>query len=103
MWTSAARKALAVRTIVPMLKSCCQFSIATWKSWRRVSRSATIDVERPVAVAVDDVAAVAVAQQVRVPVLTVGQAPSHGPTPTSGGPCGIGSYGARWSSCMREQ
>ena len=34
--------AFAERTIVPMLKSCCQFSIATWKSWRRVSRSATI-------------------------------------------------------------
>ena len=24
-----------------------------------------------------------------------GHGPSHGPTPTSGGPCGIGSYGAR--------
>ncbi len=31
-----------IGTIVPMLKSCCQFSIATWKSWRRRSRSATI-------------------------------------------------------------
>ena len=38
----AARKALAVRTTVPMLRSCCQFSIATWKSCRRASRSATI-------------------------------------------------------------
>jgi hypothetical protein len=42
MCTSAARNALAVRTIVPMLKSCCQFSIATWKSCRLVSRSARI-------------------------------------------------------------
>ena len=33
--TSRARKALAVRTTDPMLKSCCQFSIATWKSCRR--------------------------------------------------------------------
>src|SRR6266536_2280472 len=42
MCTSAARKALAVRTTVPMFMSCCQFSMATWKPWRRVSSSATI-------------------------------------------------------------
>ena len=42
MWTSAARNALALRTTVPMLKSCSQFSIATWNPCRRVSRSATI-------------------------------------------------------------
>ncbi len=34
--------ALAVRTIAPMLKSCCQFSIATCSSCRCRSRSATI-------------------------------------------------------------
>ena len=42
MTTSRAANALAVRTTVPMLRSCCQFSIATAKSCRRVSRSATI-------------------------------------------------------------
>ncbi|CAM5396080.1 hypothetical protein SCALM49S_09106 [Streptomyces californicus] len=42
MWISLARKALAVRTTEPMLKSWPQFSTATWKSWRRRSRSATI-------------------------------------------------------------
>ena len=41
MWTRP-QEGVGVRTIVPMLKSCCQFSIATWKSCRRVSRSATI-------------------------------------------------------------
>src|SRR3954464_356178 len=35
MCTSAARKALAVRTTDPMLKSCCQFSMATWNGCRR--------------------------------------------------------------------
>ena len=38
----AARNALALRTTVPMLRSCCQFSTATWKGCRRRSRSATI-------------------------------------------------------------
>ena len=32
----------AVRTTEPMLKSCSQFSIATWKACRRVARSAVI-------------------------------------------------------------
>ena len=42
MITSRAWKAFAVRTTVPMFRSCCQFSIATANSCRRVSRSATI-------------------------------------------------------------
>ncbi|KRE23216.1 hypothetical protein ASG80_09920 [Agromyces sp. Soil535] len=40
--TVSAAKALAVRTIDPMLRSCCQFSMATWNGCRCVSRSATI-------------------------------------------------------------
>ena len=40
MCTSAARKALAVRTMVPMLKSCCQFSIAQFGSTRSINASA---------------------------------------------------------------
>ena len=35
IWTSLARKALALRTAVPMFMSCCQFSMAIWKSCRR--------------------------------------------------------------------
>jgi hypothetical protein len=42
MCTASARNAFALRTIEPMFMSCCQFSIATWKPWRRESRSATI-------------------------------------------------------------
>src|SRR5690606_18904646 len=42
MCTSAARKALALRTTVPMLRSLTQFSMATWNGWRRRSRSSTI-------------------------------------------------------------
>ena len=50
---------------------------------------------RPVAVAVDHVAPVSVRQQVRVVLLPRRQrSRPTGPTPTSSGPCGIGSYGA---------
>ena len=40
MCTAAAAKALAVRTTVPMLRSCSQFSMATWNGCLRASRSA---------------------------------------------------------------
>ena len=54
--------------------------------------------EPPVAVAVDDVAPVALGEQRSSYCSPVGHSPGHGPTPTSAGPCGIGSYGARSSS-----
>ena len=38
----ATLDAFALRTTDPMLRSCCQFSTATWKGCRRASRSATI-------------------------------------------------------------
>ena len=63
---------MAVRTTVPMLRSCRQFSMATWKGCRRRSRSATIASTRPVAVPVDDVAAVAGGQQFGVVAGVVG-------------------------------
>ena len=66
MCTSAARNALAVRTTEPMLKSCASSRSATWNGCRRVSRSATIASQPPVAVAVDDVAPVAVREQLGV-------------------------------------
>ena len=66
MCTSAARNAFAVRTTVPMFRSCCQFSIATWKRAAARSRSATIASMPPVPVPVDDVAPVAVREQLRV-------------------------------------
>ena len=54
---------------------------------------------RPVAVAVHDVAPVALGEQPLVVLLAArATAPPTGPTPTSAGPCGIGSYGARGSS-----
>ena len=54
---------------------------------------------RPVAVAVDHVAPVTVARAARASYWSPsGHGPAHGPTPTSAGPCGIGSYGARSSS-----
>ena len=59
---------------------------------------------RPVAVAVDDVAPVALGEQLRVVLLTLGPRPR--PTarrPTSGGPCGIGSYGARLAPPVGER
>ena len=63
---------MAVRTIVPMLKSCCQFSMATWKSWRRSVEVGDDRLQRPVAVAVDDVAPVALGEQLLVVHLAAG-------------------------------
>ena len=60
--------------------------------------------QRPVAVAVHHVAPVALGEQLLVVHLAagpVGHGPGHGPTPTSAGPCGIGSYGARRSGSSR--
>ena len=59
MWTAAALNALAVRTTEPMLKSCCQFSIATWNRCRRRVEVGDDRLAPPVPVAVDDVAPVA--------------------------------------------
>lgn len=59
-----AWNALAVRTMEPMLKSWVQFSAATSKSWRPPGVQVGFDGrDRPVAVAVEHVAAVAFVEQ----------------------------------------
>ena len=70
---------MAVRTTEPMLKSCCQFSMATWKSCRRGVEVGDDRLAAPVAVAVDDVAPVAVLEQLGVVVRVV--RPVAGPRP----------------------
>ena len=85
---------MAVRTTEPMLKSCAKFSIATWNGCRRASRSATIAVEPPVAIRVDDVAPVTVASSSGSRRGHRATAPTHGPTPTSSA-IGTGTQGTR--------
>ena len=51
MCTVPARNAFAVRTMLPMLRSCCQFSIATSNPCRRGVEVGDDGVHRPVAVA----------------------------------------------------
>ena len=85
MCTSAARNAFAVRTTEPMLRSWAQFSIGHVE---RVPAGVEVRddrLDRPVAVAVDDVAPVALGQQLGVVAGVVGgpRRPTHGPTPTS--------------------
>ena len=96
MCTSAARNALAdahdradVEVVLPVLDRHVEVVPAGVEV-------GDDRLEPPVAVAVHDVAPVALGEQPRVVLLARrATAPSHGPTPTSAGPCGIGSYGAR--------
>ena len=81
MCTSAAPKALALRTTVPMFMSWLQFSMATWNGCRRRVEVGHDGLVRPVAVAVDHVAPVAVAQQLGVEAGVVGPRPRVGPDP----------------------
>src|SRR5690625_7764267 len=103
MCTAAALKALAVRTTEPMLRSCCQFSTPTWKSWRQLSRSATI----------------ASCFQYRYRSTTLrrspsrsssgsqcsptGQGPVHGPTPTCGSALSVTSRSEEHTSELQSR
>src|SRR5439155_6350600 len=83
MCTSAARNALALRTTVPMFRSCCQFSIATWKSWRRASRSATTASRRQYRYRSTTLRRSPSASRAGSYRGSSGHGPTQGPTPTS--------------------
>ena len=86
MWKAWALKALAVRITEPMLKSCPQFSTATWNVVPAGVEVGDDRVVPPVAVPVHDVAPVTRGEQLLVLVVAPASSatgPATGRRPTS--------------------